>query len=147
MYTPNIENMRHILPFEFHKGNTASSAATTPKDTYGNDVVNEKTCKRWFSRFTKDDFSLKDEPRSGCSKILNSEQLEVAIDENPTCTTRKLSKTFNVSRYMTTYREIKRLGWESLESWEMGSPSTRFVRNKQAIACDLLCFTAFSWIL
>ncbi|KAM3177599.1 hypothetical protein ACTXT7_004253 [Hymenolepis weldensis] len=45
--------------------------------------------------FKKDDFSLKDEPRAGCSKKLNSEQLQVAIDENPTCTTRELSTTFN----------------------------------------------------
>ncbi|KAM3187878.1 hypothetical protein ACTXT7_001375 [Hymenolepis weldensis] len=43
------------------RGNTASSAAKTLKDTYGNDVVNEKTCRRWFSAggFKNDDFSLK----------------------------------------------------------------------------------------
>ncbi|KAM3176957.1 hypothetical protein ACTXT7_005483 [Hymenolepis weldensis] len=43
----------------------------------------------------KDDFSLEDEPIAGCSKELNSEQLQVAIDENPTYTTRELSKTFH----------------------------------------------------
>ncbi|KAF2357242.1 Reverse transcriptase RNA-dependent DNA polymerase [Trinorchestia longiramus] len=95
MYTPNKQQIRHILLFEFHEGNTASSAAKTLKDTYGNDVANEKTCRRWFSRFKKDDFSLKDEPRAGCSKQLNFEQLHAAIDENPTCTTRELSKTLN----------------------------------------------------
>ncbi|KAM3179430.1 hypothetical protein ACTXT7_000545 [Hymenolepis weldensis] len=45
-------------------GNTPSSAAAkTLKDTYANDVVNEKICRRWFSAggFKKDDFSLKDE--------------------------------------------------------------------------------------
>ncbi|VUZ44117.1 unnamed protein product [Hymenolepis diminuta] len=73
MYTPNNEHIRHIVLFEFHKGNTASSAANTLKDAYANDVVNEKTCKRWFSAsdFKKDDFSLKDERRieSGMFKI------------------------------------------------------------------------------
>ncbi|VUZ47459.1 unnamed protein product [Hymenolepis diminuta] len=62
--------------------------------------------------FLQDDFSLKDKPRAGCSKKLNSEQLQVAIDENPTCTTRELNKTVNASRHMTTYGEMKRLGWE-----------------------------------
>ncbi|VUZ53732.1 unnamed protein product, partial [Hymenolepis diminuta] len=40
------------------------------KDTYANDVVNERTCRRWFSAggFKKDYFSLKDELRGGCSK-------------------------------------------------------------------------------
>ncbi|VUZ57669.1 unnamed protein product, partial [Hymenolepis diminuta] len=58
----NKDHIRYILLFEFHKGNTASSAAKTLKNTYRNDIVNEKTCRRWFSpsRFKKDDFSLKD---------------------------------------------------------------------------------------
>ncbi|VUZ39897.1 unnamed protein product [Hymenolepis diminuta] len=42
-------------------------------------------------------------------KRLNSEQFQVAIDENPTCTTGGLSKTFHVSRHVTTYREMKDL--------------------------------------
>ncbi|VUZ46416.1 unnamed protein product, partial [Hymenolepis diminuta] len=88
--------------------------------------------------FKRDDFSLKDEPRTGCSEKLTSEQLRVAIDENPTCTTRELTKTFNVSRHMTIYREMKRLGWEMDPTWEMGS-----VRNQQATVCDLLSFIAF----
>ncbi|KAM3178703.1 hypothetical protein ACTXT7_002047 [Hymenolepis weldensis] len=46
---------------------------------------------------TLDDFSLKDERRteSRILKKVNSEQLRVGIDENPTCTTGELSKTFN----------------------------------------------------
>ncbi|KAM3186264.1 hypothetical protein ACTXT7_004661 [Hymenolepis weldensis] len=62
------------------KRNTPSSeAAKTLKDTYGNDVVNEKTCRKWFSAggFKKDDFSLKNERRteSRMLKKVNSEQL------------------------------------------------------------------------
>ncbi|VUZ56146.1 unnamed protein product [Hymenolepis diminuta] len=68
MYTPNEEHIRHILLFEFHQGNTESSAVITFKGTYGNDVVKEKTCRWWFSHFKKDDFNLKDEPREGCLK-------------------------------------------------------------------------------
>ncbi|KAM3184548.1 hypothetical protein ACTXT7_008127 [Hymenolepis weldensis] len=91
MYTPNKEHMR--------KGKTSSAAAKTLRDTYGNDVVNENTCRRWFSAggFKRDDSSLKDERQiesRTLKKLLNSEQLHVAIEENPTCTTRELSKTF-----------------------------------------------------
>ncbi|KAM3188005.1 hypothetical protein ACTXT7_001147 [Hymenolepis weldensis] len=46
---PNKEHVRHILLLEFHKGNTASSAAAkTLKDTYGNDIVNERTAEDGF---------------------------------------------------------------------------------------------------
>ncbi|VUZ52650.1 unnamed protein product, partial [Hymenolepis diminuta] len=59
------EHIRHILLFEFHQGNTASLVAKTLQDTHGNNVVNEKICRRCFSAggFKKDDFSLKDERR------------------------------------------------------------------------------------
>ncbi|VUZ40160.1 unnamed protein product [Hymenolepis diminuta] len=69
MYTPNKEHIRHIVLFEFHQENTAGSAAKTLKDTYGNDVGNEKICRSWFSPspLEKDDFNPKDEPRAGSS--------------------------------------------------------------------------------
>ncbi|VUZ38921.1 unnamed protein product [Hymenolepis diminuta] len=101
MYTPNKEHIMHILLFEFHKGNTVSSTAKTFEDTDGNDVVNAKTCRRWFSAgsFKKDDLSLKDEPRAGCSK-------------SPTLSNCKLPlmKIQPHYHHMTIYREVKRLG-------------------------------------
>ncbi|VUZ45141.1 unnamed protein product, partial [Hymenolepis diminuta] len=38
------------------------------KDTYGSDFVNERICRRYFLCLKKDDFSLKVEPRTRCSK-------------------------------------------------------------------------------
>ncbi|VUZ48385.1 unnamed protein product [Hymenolepis diminuta] len=49
-------------------------------------------------------------------KKLHSEQLQVAIDESPTCTIRELSKTFHVSWYMTTYKEMKGLRSRELQA-------------------------------
>ncbi|VUZ44914.1 unnamed protein product, partial [Hymenolepis diminuta] len=43
------------------------------------------------------------EPRAGCSKELNSKQLQVGIDGNATCTTRELSKILDVGRHMTIW--------------------------------------------
>ena len=106
MYTPSKEHTRHGIFYCLNYIKAIGQAQQ--KNTYGNDVVNEKACRRWFSRFKKDDFNLKDEPRAGCSKKLNSEQLQAAIDRNPTRTTRELSKTFNVS-HMTIDQEMKRI--------------------------------------
>ncbi|VUZ38813.1 unnamed protein product [Hymenolepis diminuta] len=64
MYIPHKEPIRHFSLFESYKRHTASSAAgKTHKETCGNDVVNEKTNRMWFSRFEKNDFSLKGELR------------------------------------------------------------------------------------
>ncbi|VUZ51053.1 unnamed protein product [Hymenolepis diminuta] len=70
---------------------------------------------------------------------LHSGQLQAAIDENPICTTRELSKTFHVSCHMTIFREMKRLGCESLKGWEIDSPHDLSEINKQQ---RLACFTA-----
>ncbi|VUZ51984.1 unnamed protein product [Hymenolepis diminuta] len=73
-------------------------------------------------------------------KTLNWEQLQIAIDENPTRSTRELSKIFNVSRHLTIRGEQRSLGWESLKGWQMDS--ARIVRNQEVTAYNLLCFTA-----
>ncbi|KAM3188079.1 hypothetical protein ACTXT7_001032 [Hymenolepis weldensis] len=113
---------------------TAAAAAKTLKDTYGNDVVNERTAEGDF-------LQTRDKPRAGCSKKLNSEQLQVAADENPTCTTRELSTTFHVSRHMTTYWGMKILkGWPPT----LPPPYDLSEINKQQRVVVVLCFTAFS---
>ncbi|KAM3182207.1 hypothetical protein ACTXT7_012857 [Hymenolepis weldensis] len=68
----------------------------TLKDIYGNEVSERRTESRMLKKALK----------------LNSAQLQVAIDENPTCTTRELSKFFNGNEKT----------WQSLKSWEMGPP-------------------------
>ncbi|VUZ40301.1 unnamed protein product [Hymenolepis diminuta] len=88
MYTPNKEHIRYIVLFEFLRGNTTSSAAKTLKNTLGSDAVNQKTCRRWFTAvaFKKNDFSLRNETRAGCSKKLNCNlplmKMQPAILEN-----------------------------------------------------------------
>ncbi|VUZ42832.1 unnamed protein product [Hymenolepis diminuta] len=49
-------------------------------------------------------------------KKLDSGQFQFAIDENPSCTNRELSKTFNVGRHMTIWREMKRLRSRELQA-------------------------------
>ena len=97
MYTPSKEYLRHVLLYEFQKGSTVSSAAKSLQNTYGNNVISVKTCRRWFSRFKKNDFTLKDDQRCGRFKGLNSEELPAVINKDPSKTSRELGIEFNVS--------------------------------------------------
>ncbi|VUZ56094.1 unnamed protein product [Hymenolepis diminuta] len=128
MYTPNKEHTRHNLLFESHQGNTAGSAAKTLKDTYANNVVNEKTCRRWFSAggFKKDDFSLRDEGRT-----------ESRVLKNPILSNCKLPpmKVQPALLEQVVVQEMKRLDWEGLKGWQMDLTwEMEFVRNQQATA-------------
>ncbi|VUZ49072.1 unnamed protein product, partial [Hymenolepis diminuta] len=116
VYTPNKDHIRHILLFQFRQGNKASLAAKTLKHTYATDVLNEKTCRRWFSssRFKQDDFDLKDESRTGDSKLSILSNWNLPLMEIK----------FNLHYWRTeqnlSHREMKRLkGWEMSPKWEM----------------------------
>ncbi|VUZ49075.1 unnamed protein product, partial [Hymenolepis diminuta] len=120
----------------------ASLAAKTLKHTCATDVLNEKTCRRWClpSRFKQDDFDLKDESRTGDSKlsILSNWKLplmEIKSNLHYWRTEQNLSRKppyGHIYIYDYIYREMKRL-------------KGQLARNEQATACDLLCSTAFSW--
>lgn len=81
--------------YEFQRGNNANAAAKSFKSIYGDGVVCERTCRRWFSHFRKGDFSLKDEQREGRPRGLGSEVMKAAVEASPTTTVRKLSGCFN----------------------------------------------------
>ncbi|VUZ46934.1 unnamed protein product, partial [Hymenolepis diminuta] len=130
IYTPNKDHIRHIPLFQFHRGNTASSAANTLKDTYGNDVVSEKTCRRWFSAggFKKDDFSLKDEPRVGCSKnsLLSNWKLPLMKIQSAL-----LEKTIN--------REMKRLGKVSKAGERVPHDFSEINKQQRVVSAAFYC--------
>ncbi|KAM3171776.1 hypothetical protein ACTXT7_015931 [Hymenolepis weldensis] len=111
MHTPNKEHIRHILLLEFHKKYDKLSSS-------------------------KDGFHPEGRTKSRMLKKLNSEQLQVAIDKNPTCTARKLSKTFYVS-HVTTYREMK--GLKGKVSKAPLPHELSEINKQQRVTC---CFTA-----
>ena len=53
MYNPSKEDLRHVLLYKFQKGSTVSSAAKSFQNTFENNVINLKTCRRWLLRFKK----------------------------------------------------------------------------------------------
>ncbi|KAM3182784.1 hypothetical protein ACTXT7_011629 [Hymenolepis weldensis] len=70
-------------------------------------------------------------------------QLQVAVDENPTCTTRELSTTFHVSRHMTIDREMKRLKGKVSKAGKLSPRAPppphdlSEINNQQRVTCCL----------
>ena len=59
MFFPAKEHIRHVLLCEFHEGLNGIIAAKSIQSTYGNNTLNESSCRRWFSCFQSEDFILK----------------------------------------------------------------------------------------
>lgn len=70
--------------YEFKKGNNASQSAKNIQNVYGTDATSDWMCRCWFSKFSNDDFSLKDAPRDGQLEVLDNEQLQQLLEVNPT---------------------------------------------------------------
>lgn len=103
------EHIRHILLFLFRKNQNGSEATREIQNVYGEGVLSESKCRRWFAKFRNGNFDLKDEPRSGRPEELDDELLKSTVERNPTVTVRELASELNVS-HMTIHRHLTNMG-------------------------------------
>ena len=57
---------------------------------YG-DVLNERQCQNWFSKFRSDNFDLEDAPRSGRHIKADGDKMKVLVDADRHITTQKIA--------------------------------------------------------
>uniref|UniRef100_A0A1B0D2H0 Mos1 transposase HTH domain-containing protein n=1 Tax=Phlebotomus papatasi TaxID=29031 RepID=A0A1B0D2H0_PHLPP len=103
-------HLRHCILHLYHCGSTGAEAARIIQDVYGKDAVNDNTCRRWFQRFEKGDFDLKDKKRGGRPQEIEDHELETLLEENPTQTTRELGQQLGVTN-VTVSRRLNALGY------------------------------------
>ena len=60
----DVNRFRLIFLYEFKLNQSAAETARKINQASGNDNVNERTARRWFSKFRSGDFSLEDEPEA-----------------------------------------------------------------------------------
>jgi len=53
------EHIRHILLYEFNKGNNAMESARNIKAVYGDWTINVSQCQWWFQKFRAGNYNLK----------------------------------------------------------------------------------------
>ncbi|EZA51242.1 Histone-lysine N-methyltransferase SETMAR, partial [Ooceraea biroi] len=99
------------------KGKNAVQARTKLCAVYGEDVLSERQCQNWFSKFRTGNFDLKDAPRSGRPIKADDEKIKALVDANRRITTREIAEKLNLSN-STVYDHLKRLGFVSkLDIW------------------------------
>ena len=113
------EHIRHIMLYEFKKGNNATAATAATKnirDLYGEEALNTRKCQRWLQKFRSGDYSLTDEARSGRPIEFDDELLVATLDEDPAVTVEELAQKLN-STHSTVHRHLRWLG----KTWKVGS--------------------------
>ena len=106
---PSKEHIRHILLFFLNKGKNASETVREIECVYGQGIISDSQCRRWFVKFRNGNTDLNDEQRSGRPEELEIDVLKTTIESNPTTTVRELAIELNVS-HTTIHRHLKTLG-------------------------------------
>uniref|UniRef100_A0A1B0D2H1 Mos1 transposase HTH domain-containing protein n=1 Tax=Phlebotomus papatasi TaxID=29031 RepID=A0A1B0D2H1_PHLPP len=83
---------RHCLLHLYYSGVIAPEACKIICDTYGKDSVNVRTCRRWFCKFEKGNFDLRDRIREGRPHEIEDKVLEDIMQRNPPTPLWKMAK-------------------------------------------------------
>ena len=101
--------MPGILLHYFIQNKSAAEAHRIVVETYGDNVLTDKTCRGWFRRFKDNDFKLENKERSGGPKKFEDKELEKMLDKDRSQTLAELGKTLQVDE-STDSKRLKVLG-------------------------------------
>jgi len=102
------EHIRHILLYEFNKGNNTTENARNIKVVYEDQTINVSECQRWFQKFRTGNYSLEDEPRTGRFVEFDEDVLQILVKQNPIVTIEELAEKLGFG-HSTIYRHLWRL--------------------------------------
>ena len=111
------EHVRNILFFYFKKGKNATDARKKIVKVYGEDVIKERQCQKWFTHFREENFSFKDAHRSGRPVTVDIDTITDFVKVNRHSTVREIASALNMS-VGSVYGQLKSAGFiQRLNVW------------------------------
>ena len=92
------QHFQHIMLYYFKKGKIATEMQKTICTVYGEGAVIDRRCQNWFAKFPAGDFSLDDAPRLGGPVEVDSDQIEILIENNQRYTMREIANLLKISK-------------------------------------------------
>ena len=83
--------------YYFKKGKNATETHKKICAVYGG-AVTDQTCQKWFAKFRAGDFSLDDAPWSGRPVEVDSDQIEILIENNQCYTMWEIADILKISK-------------------------------------------------
>ena len=102
------QHIRHIMLFEYRKGNSAAVATKNISEVHEN-VLAERTCRRWFAKFRSADYSLKNLPRGRPLIVVDNKELEALVESDPRQTLHEMAATIKCS-HETIRQHLQQIG-------------------------------------
>jgi len=109
-------HFRQVMLYEFWKGITVGAATKNIQKVYLDRAPALHTVKKWFAKFCRGDFNLKDESRSGRPSDIDDDALRV-LANNPRILMEEIAEALNIDR-STAFRHLKKMGLTlKLDTW------------------------------
>jgi histone-lysine N-methyltransferase SETMAR len=102
-------HIRHCTLYEFNLQKNANQATKSIRSVYGVDVLEVRTCQRWFDRFRSGDFGLNDKEHTGRPVEVDDDRLEELLEEDPRQSSRDLALKLSVT-HTTVLSRLHALG-------------------------------------
>ena len=134
------EHIRHCLLYEYQLGHSAREATRNICQAIGEGSISPTTAWRWFERFRNNDFSLKDEEKSGRPTEINLDELKQVIESNPSLTTRAVASKVRCSQSAVVYHFKQFQLVSKLGVWDPHDLTTNQLKKRKDICEQLLAF-------
>lgn len=89
-------HIRHIMIYEYRKGNKATKATRNINEIYKN-ALSVRKCQRWFDRFQSGNFSIENLPRGRPQTEVEDTALEELVESDPRLTLREMGAKMGCS--------------------------------------------------
>ncbi|CAF3604311.1 unnamed protein product [Rotaria socialis] len=93
--------LRVLILYCWKRRVSTRDAAKKICDTEGEGTAHYTTVSRWYKRFDSGDLNLEDQPRSGRPSTLGNADLQAALEDEPSSSSRELASILGASSHQT----------------------------------------------
>ncbi|XP_011141333.1 histone-lysine N-methyltransferase SETMAR-like [Harpegnathos saltator] len=109
--------LRYTLQFYFDKGVTPTEAHTEICAVYGQDCISKATVTRWFIRFRKGNFNVRDAPRSGRPRTKKANDILAKVKQDRHISSYDIGKALKIN-HRTVLINLEKAGYKKkLNVW------------------------------
>ena len=112
----NTQRFQHIMLYYFQKGKNAIETQKQIYAVYGEGVVTDWTCQKWFAKFCARDLSLDDAPWLGRPVEVDSNQIEALIENNQCYITQEIANIFKIPKSIKLFVKMKNVSYILLKT-------------------------------
>lgn len=101
------KEIRIIYLYEFKFGHTVAEATRNINTAFDDDIVNERTTRRWFEKFCSGDTNLDNLPRGHALSVIDDVILKEMVETDPILTVWEIIKNSKIIKQVEKSKKVR----------------------------------------